>query len=183
MSDVDIAAIRQRQQSRPSPKHITPGTAYAWLRECEADIRSLLATLDEERRQRADLEHELEEARELLTATADELNRWSCGEFVERRFALAHVCHIASPRSGRTKMSAESYYTASQFLADYASRSHATQQQILERRVVVPCQCGATDCRGWAMIPKDCAVEDHTSPTGWSDELRAPWQLQDEPTP
>ena len=45
--------------------------------------------------------------------------------------------------------------TKTQFIEGYRKRSEMNQQQMdsfLEDMTALPCQCGETSCKGWAMI-------------------------------
>ena len=45
--------------------------------------------------------------------------------------------------------------TKDEFIAAYAARSGVTVEWLLQRRHVVPCDCGDSACMGWALVPLD----------------------------
>jgi hypothetical protein len=45
--------------------------------------------------------------------------------------------------------------TKEQFLAEYAKNSNTTEEELLTRRIAVPCRCHYPECQGWAMVIND----------------------------
>lgn len=48
---------------------------------------------------------------------------------------------------------------AERFLANYAARSGATREQLLDHRVVSSCTCGYEECEGFQLLPEYCVLE------------------------
>ena len=56
--------------------------------------------------------------------------------------------------------------TREEFIAGYCARSGIAWEVLAERRIAVPCECGAEQCLGWCMVPKDFDAFDIALATG-----------------